>query len=384
MRRLWITLLCCVWLVAGQHAPLAARASEPAQTGGAAVETVASMGGLVRTAAVDGQRAYVAEGADLVVLDVGDPSAPRQLGRLPLDRRAKSIAVADGYAYLHLDYAIWTVDVRDPARPLRTHIFPIPFKPAQRLRVADGLLVVLATGTLYIFELSDPAHPALQSTVETNFIFFELSGRMLYLLHWVEGLTILDLSDPRAPSERSRFVPATSAHFYQGLAVSDGRALISTRSYLEPAHVLTVSVVNPDLPVLLGSTTLDAPTVALAGTLVAAGDQDQMRLLDTTDPVSPTVLATYPFQAKELLLRAGRLYAQGEDRLLILDVGNPSAPVLLGSYGTSRELGLVAAVRREGQRLYASSERGVQILDVSQPLTPTLQGFVPFTNASKL
>ncbi|HEU4323951.1 MAG TPA: hypothetical protein VFS21_12455, partial [Roseiflexaceae bacterium] len=386
MKQVWIALLCCVWLVAGQHAPLAARASETAQTGGVAVETVASMGGLVRTAAVDGQRAYVAEGADLVVLDVGDPSAPQRLGRLPLDRRARSIGAAGGYAYLLLDYALWTVDARDPARPQRAHVFALPFGLADRLRVSDGLLVARSSGTLYIFDLSDPAHPALQSTRTTFPTFFELSGRTLYLLEHAKGLTLLDLSDPRAPRERSHFVLPPSRSPNLGLALSGGRAVISTGEDRSDAkHVLTVSVANPDAPALLGDVVLDAPVVALTGPLLAVSTYEgPLRLLDTTDPVSPTVLATYPFQAKELLFRAGRLYAQGEDRLLILDVGNPSAPVLLGSYDSSRSLGLVAAVRREGQRLYASSERGVQILDVSQPLTPTLQGFVPFTNASKL
>ncbi|HEU4325747.1 MAG TPA: hypothetical protein VFS21_21585 [Roseiflexaceae bacterium] len=382
MKQVWIALLCCALLLSGPASAPPARAALAPAASQPSVEEVATLGGRVTAAVVVGETAYVGEGASLLALDLGDPAAPQQLGRAPLKDTVRSIAVAGGYVYAVIGQELWTLDMRDPAQPVHLNTVVFSFVP-QRVSVDGGLLYLMSsseTGSLLVYDLVDPARPALRSTL-THLRGAAVAGRMVYLIDTEQGdLVIVDLSDPRAPQTRSRYTPPglPPDASYTGLTLSGTRLVVSIIES-SARYLLTVDVTNPAAPILLADALFDTNWVYLSGNLlVAVGQGWQFRLVDFSDPDSPVVLSSYAVNTSWVQIVGDRLYVLGEGTLLILDITNPAAPVSLGTYAGLPWLADVFELRREGQRLYAIGASGVQILDVSQPLTPTLQGSVPF------
>lgn len=61
--------------------------------------------------------AYVIDAEGLVMLDVSDPTAPRELGRLATGGTPRDVAVGDGLAFVAIGTGVVIADVSDPATP---------------------------------------------------------------------------------------------------------------------------------------------------------------------------------------------------------------------------------------------------------------------------
>jgi hypothetical protein len=74
---------------------------------------------LVRDVAVVGNRAYLADGAGLEVLDVSNPSTPVQLGTYGVGATGFKVAASSHYAFLLEGPRFYVFDVTEPVHPVR-------------------------------------------------------------------------------------------------------------------------------------------------------------------------------------------------------------------------------------------------------------------------
>ena len=79
---------------------LPAQAGDPSPATDLTIEWVGSIGGSVRAVAVEGDYAYLGEGAALTVLDVSDPAQPVRVSRLALPGIVQGIHIVGDYAYV--------------------------------------------------------------------------------------------------------------------------------------------------------------------------------------------------------------------------------------------------------------------------------------------
>jgi hypothetical protein len=155
----------------------------------------AAIGAPARDASVDGDLAAVIVGNDLVLVDVADPRAPVEVGRLVVPmRQISAVGLHDGYAYLVSTGTLLTVDVRDPSAPAwvddegsPAFDMPITAVAGDRLLHARGIDLPLA-----VTDLSNPRRPETRESIGAGDGTFDVAmvGDTLYLATGQEGVQV--------------------------------------------------------------------------------------------------------------------------------------------------------------------------------------------------
>jgi hypothetical protein len=276
--------------------------------------------GSVDTVRVAGSRAFLKDATDkLQVVDLADPTAPRDLAvtdfvlQRPLVAVSETLLLGRGPAGLQL------VDVSDPDQPALVSVLPGLEQGDFQDAVVVGTRVYVAFGAqgLRIVDIADPTRPtavgAWGSGGQQRAIWVAVDGPMVYLGQMREtgspgdtptGISVIDATDPSQPRELP-FYPWLFP--FRGLAAAPGRVYVSGQRRANPnelfgavtLHVLDTT--DPSAPVLQPSVALGfAPdTMALQGTCLvvvgtpSSGDRTRgvLKVLDFSDPQQPRALA---------------------------------------------------------------------------------------------
>ena len=246
---------------------------------------VAVVGGLAYVASVvlgaQGPTIFV-ESAGLRVIDVSNPAAPVEVGRLDTLDDSLAVAVAGGHAYVVDGSGLRVIDVSNPTVPFEVGGVNTS-GGAIDVEVLDGLAYVAkGPSGLGIIDVSNPAAPIEVGALDTlDARRVAVVGGVAYIADGRKGLRVIDVSNPAAPIELGAF---DTPDFARSVAVVDGLAYVADRfSGLriidfgpEYAGALSVNVdikpgsdpnsINPtqvgDLPVaILGSASFDVADV---------------------------------------------------------------------------------------------------------------------------
>lgn len=166
------------------------------------------------------------------ILDVSDPDAPVETGRLAMNSSSVvNISAAGDYAYLGNADGIEVVDMSDPAAP-----WSVTQVPTHGIAEdSEGYQDQLFTATTWELAVFDVANPAAPTVIGSTPIPFEGSGLLLapplaYVATWPEGIQIVDVSDPQQPE----IVGSWTAQERVGPLASFGhRVLVPSRAGLE-------------------------------------------------------------------------------------------------------------------------------------------------------
>jgi hypothetical protein len=254
--------------------------------------TIEISGGDVRAVDLDQRYAYVAAGgADLKIVDIGNPSFPFQVAGLTDSETVLDVAVFDGLAFL-----------------------------------AAG------SGGLRILNVENIPNVALVGSLDTpgNAQGLWVTGPHVFIADGEAGLRIVDVRDPASPVAVGQWdTPgdAVSVFCLAGRAyVADGDAGV---------HVLDVSV--PVSPAWVGTydTAGTACQVEVIGDIAYVADGvNGLLVLDLNNPASPVLLGQYPVEDAALGLRVVGTtvwLAAGTDGLQVLDASDPANPVLVAT-----------------------------------------------------
>jgi hypothetical protein len=168
--------------------------------------------------------AYVLGREGLWVMDVSDPTHPIDVGFNPMLEN-KQVIIEDGYVYGIDAQGLWVFDLLNPIAPEFIGYKEIPNVPME-LSIAEGFAYVRDDhGILRIFDLAnptsiteigvyDPPGQILGQEIVGNVIFvlrglanenplpsFSISGEYIYVADLDGGLRVVDISDPRRPTE---------------------------------------------------------------------------------------------------------------------------------------------------------------------------------------
>lgn len=266
--------------------------------------------------------------AGLRIYDAFDPGHPVEIGSALAGTRVDAVEVRGGFAFLGLGLNLFgdlppglvVLDVSAPSSPVVAAA--VPFETPATAHVDDLVLIgdhaYVAVDTdhsplegLYIFDVSDPHHPELESLVQGFVSGLASDGTDLYLLKDGE-LVVLDLTDPAHPLEVAA-APVPLAGHPAGLAVSDGWA------YVAGGHVLTFDLSGPE----------------------------------------PALVGVYPTGAwaRDITVTLDKAHVATEGGLLVLSVSDPSAPVEIWRSGVGTR-----AVTTSGQLAFAGGE-SIAIID---------------------
>jgi hypothetical protein len=260
--------------------------------------------GQVNGIKIIGNLAYFAGGTKFFIADISDLHNPQIIGSCGgLLSNIRDFDIAGNYAYVSdYHYGMRVINISVPAAPAVVGSLPLP-DCRTRLVKAYGNIVYVTRQThvarpygvagLSIVDVSDPAHPVERTFLQNlsvGDLAVDKTGRYLFVMGQNTSLKIYDVLNPAAPIEVAS---------YGGTFSPGGIKVIGDRAYLTDAY------------------------------------QNKAVILDVSDPVHPAEISSFQFLDSTALARpaaAGDLFfvTSWYDALRIVDFSNPSSPAQVG------------------------------------------------------
>jgi len=348
------------------------------------VRAAGHIGGWCRTVEVVGHYAYIAEGGNLTILDVSNPSSPLLVGHFSFGEfHVNDIQLKSGIAYMAGGsfvgrHGLQIVDLTNPGSPCILGFCPTP-APATAVCLNDNLIYLSIgyglgyspAGGIQIVDASDPSSPTLRGSFMTlPFTAWDVytTGGIAYVA-CDDGLHILDVTNP----SETKHLTLYNQHYCNAVLVSGGLAYTGTDDGLE-----IVDVTSPTAPIGRGNLWCDqAFDLSLCNGFVflAEFSPSGLRIIDVANPSSPTLRGSFDTESFSwgVAVSSGTAYlADGPGGLRIVDVANPSSPTLRSTYETLSDARDVYVAG--GVAYVANGVRGLKTIDVSDPWCPRILG----------
>jgi hypothetical protein len=321
----------------------------------------------------------------VAVVDIRDPSRPRQIGSCPVI--ATHVAVSGNLAYA-MDPASWlrVIDITVPSDPRHVGSY-LAGGQVRGLALSGHHVYVANTSVgLEVIEVSNPPGPQLVATYpgevkdSHNPCYVVVSGQNAYLLatHYdfragalTATLEILDLSDPQKPRRLGILrTDVSGGGEVMGVAISGQLALVATWT----GNLLVIDIGDPANPRRITSyqtavnniysVTASGPFAYLAGGL-------GLEVVNLSNPASPvrSHLFTTDASIGEVAVLGGHAYlANYAIGLQVMDLSDPAAPELIGTHATD---GWSSDVAVSGGLAYlVDGAAELQVIDIKDPTHP--------------
>jgi len=285
---------------------------------------------------------YEDQPAEIVALDVSDPTSPKTLRRWAQDYTAHAYGVESHGTQIGVGFTGSGFQMHQSAAA----ITPTPL--GYRATTFAGSCVSVA-GDVAFLGTADTTTGA-QGSIETY-----------------------DVSDPRSPGLTGQFSALDAVH---DVAV-DGDLLYAAVDHF---GLEIVDASNPASLTSLGScdTSWYANGVAVEGDVVYVSDYyGGMVAIDVSDSTAPTIIGSHDTTETHGIDVDGNIavLANREDGIEILDVTSPSAPVQKGIFNPNPGTDTNEAVWDvdiEGDYVYAADDMyGVVVVDITDPMNPS-------------
>jgi hypothetical protein len=351
---------------------------------------------------VSGHHAFMHSwGRGGVVIDISDPAHAQQVGRYRTTGCVNGVAVSGSYLYLAtsgdgqafmigeglLVFDIWVLANPQRVGRYRTNV------QADGVAVSGTFACVAgswAEGTnwvdgLQVIDISNPADPRLASDYDASTWYYRVptSTNFTYVPDPDEVWLVNDVSDPASPRQVGG---------YKTIASAFGVTVAGRYAYHFEGNLIVTDVSDPTSPHLVGNleTALAEPPWALAlsghyayvvgsrydGTNWIAG----LKVIDVADPAHPRPLSTYETSGRfaDVAVPGDYAYVAGDGGLSVIDVSDPAQPKSVGSYGGNFEAvavsGTYAYLGRAFFRGSSMPHQNLEVLDISVPAHPRRVG----------
>lgn len=244
----------------------------------------------------DGEFLYIAEGTQgLVVADISDPRQPSVVTTLlPTDASGGgNLELSGDHAYMQaFDDSVFVIDISDPLRPVEAgKITDLIYDYV----IAEDVLYGI-NGLFYIFDLSVPSSPRKVSGLDLEVSLKSVAawGDLVFLGAFLDGLYIIDVSDPVAPVQIGHHEEYT----IYALTAADGLLYMMTLDDL-----LILDIADPTQPRLRGrhasSCQQSVYEISVIGERAYVSGDGCVEVYDVSDAESPDLVATL-----DVLIRA--------------------------------------------------------------------------------
>ncbi len=194
-------------------------------------------------------------------------------------------------------------------------------------------------------------------------------GEFAYLTDQL-GLSILDVSDPSAPTLISR-LQLSAASWYQDVTVSGDLAYVVANG-----RTIAVDISDPEHPVERGhfASSLPMEVTAVGSTVfIADNNARQLYVVDASNPDDLKLLGNCGVGNSWGMSSVvdGRIAVASASQITLVDVSDAARPTPIGSVGAiSRDVYLYD-VEISGNTMYAASEwTGLMVYDITDPAHP--------------
>ena len=324
---------------------------------------------------VSGNYVYMEVDSTLYVIDVSDPTTPKEVGHYNIGDSSENggimgLAVVGHYLYLNIFF--WSpnhselriVDMSDPGSPREVGSFSYDNNShnyGSLLSVSDNYAYIGRDSTLNVIDVSDPANPHKVGSAKLvgsySIIDMYVTNGYVYVATYDQnnsgnynpprGLHIIDATDPTKPHEVGGLSQAVGQDSYdygygeKVIYVSDGLAYVAG----DFDGLLIFDVSDPTKPHEVGdfkNTDTEVYGVYAVGKyayIVGKADieggqwEPVIQILDVSDTANPQVIGTYydlkvpliyPFTPSEISVKDGNIYTIDVNNGLYILNGLPS------------------------------------------------------------
>jgi hypothetical protein len=366
---------------------------------------------------VEEDYAYVADAANVTILDSSNLGTPTPVSEIPLPEAGSTVVgmvVTNSHLYIRsfaceapgspaCENRVQVVNLSDARTPEQVGAYllnsPSPYySQKEGLAAAGDTLLVPDGDVLRVWDISAPASVVEVTTVEYAGAVTSVAvsdTRAYVTVAAMEGysLRVLDLSDAQQPVE-SGFVTIADSQSARGLTVAGDRAYV-----VEPQRptgggglrVIDVSDASAPTPTALYAAPGDIYSAAVRGSRAyvayhagGVGDSPHGRLqvVDLVEPAQPVEIGAFGVGQHVAVLENHPYLAGGGAGLFVLSEGATVAGRVTGASGAPFGGVTISA----GASLTTTADVGglytfTGVLSGSYTLTPTLEGhvFVPPT-----
>jgi len=265
-------------------------------------------------------------------------------------------------------------------------------KVSNLFRHTAGSLTVLLGLVFAMSAAATDLNPRLVGSFKTSSasqatLGIDVSGNVAYVSTYGDGLQILDISNPTAPTKLGGYYPPGSTwRVVYSVVVSNNYAYACD----DMVGLFILDVSNPAVPRRVGGykPTASGNKVAVAYDVFLAGKyayiaagEGGLVVLDVSNPASPrrvgqlgvpgevhgvTVSGNYAYLADRSLDGSWPPWP-GTGALRIMDISNPASPQPVADYPVEGEAWSLAV---SGNFAYVAAGAGLQVIDVSDPANP--------------
>jgi hypothetical protein len=331
----------------------------------------------------------------LRILDVTDPAAPVEVGRLALPGNAQGIALGLHHAYIAAGAAgLRIVNISEPRRPAEVAA-SIKHNPedAYDVVVSEDYAYVadravsngeerILPGGLRIVNIRTPRRPVAMGKVKGSAWSVDVTHGYVYVADFDEesgdtsSFDIVNIFSPAAPKRIASF--SIPPRIDSRIVAKDGAL------YTIDDRLRQFDLTDPHEPQLGWSLPLPTDTyfageltgLALRESLAfVGGGTAGLHLVDLADPAFPHLITTLPGEAYDIatigkLVFVSKLYGG----IRIVDVSNPSKPGVVGAIKGKWSVSDMQAV---GDYLYVANyaypdSSALLIYDIHDPARPVL------------
>lgn len=313
--------------------------------------------------AVLGDHAYLVGEMGLEVINVSDPTRPRQVATLE-SAAGQALAARDDLLYVASGEVL---SVKNPANPVRVG----RFDGDESIVVSDRYLCVGGPGGFQVLDLSEPANPRRVGGSRG------IQGRVLSLLGDLvcvgsnSEIEWLDISDPTSP----RRVGLAAYPGYEISAAASGSYLVAATP---DQGLLVFDIARAANPQRVGGNPaiLSAADIEVSGAYAYLASYDEgLQVIDLATAREPKPAGHLDTTGVTWGLTVAGAYAylaDGPSGLSVVDISEPARPRLLGRTRTVGDALDVAVT--DGRAFVACGNEGLQELDISDPLQPRSTG----------
>jgi hypothetical protein len=315
------------------------------------------------------------------------------------------LAIQDDNLFVTVHGGLQIFDVSNPAEPALLSQFRQPdgFHNAQSLALHDDWAFLLTGEGIVTLDVNQPV-PALVGDKwvleDENYLGLYRSDDSIVAPVWMGGLYTLDISEPAEPQFLR--VPEEGEHYGDSdfVTILHDNVMYTTISdgYQDGAAVGVVGVIDlndPANPVLAAALEIGGSQVlgltSSGDTLYALslGSTNRIHLFDISDPLDPqpSSMLALPENASRLAVAGDVLFVSCDgyscQNLTLIDVTDPHHPIVTDSW--SLPFGVQDMITGEkGVIFLVTSDDGTWVLDASEPDRLHLSGRLPMAGRLKI
>lgn len=336
--------------------------------------------------AVVNKFAYVADGrSGLLVINVEDKSSPKRFGNqseYKINGSILRVAIQENYAYLGDNRNnLRIVNINNPRKIEEVSVLDVGAEIKDMDVLGDRAYLATGVQGMVVVDISDPVQPVILNTFDTSGVVQDVAvdgGVLAYLADGTNGLLVLDITDLNVVEPIGSYDQFLNAN---QVALNEGALYVSDRDS-------SLNVVDADVNLVTRSLTSTekqlgiAQDVAIGGSLAYVAYAGQgLRVIDFTKPNAPWEVTAYssPGEARAVTVSGDFIYlADGSAGLQVLFLESADAETVkvveISAVDTPGETFSVAV---SGQVLYlADGFGGMRVISVVDPTQPESLGWI--------